>query len=356
MSRPRYGWMDWLRGLMVLLMIQGHALDAWLAPDAEASRYAEFVRVYLNAMPSRLFLFLLGMAVTIRLERGDLAGSTAVKLAPIVRRGLALLAIAYLFRFQQLAMRGFSDWDLGRVDILNCLAATMLLIALLLAPLPARLRPWLALLVAAAFFALGPVLGTRNVSTALPEALTAYVGGTRPMAWFPLFPWAGWGFLGAAAGRLWMWATESPARTRRLYAAALLGGLPLAAAGLVLERVAPWQYPSEIESDMGVARTALYLGLIGITCALAGLLSNDRGALSSLLIRLGRASLVIYWVHIELIYGRTTASLHDRLSLSQAMTGLAVIVAALLVIDLGIRLSALQNGARWLASGIRRNS
>jgi uncharacterized membrane protein len=234
---PRFGWIDWLRGVMVLLMVQAHVLDSWLQSGIKESGYAEFVRVYLNGIPSRTFLFLLGLGVAIRLEREQADAGTAAKLLPLLRRGLALLAIAYLFRLQQLAMRGFQDWDLGRVDILNCLAATMLLISLALAPLPGRVRPWAALAVAMGIFALGPVLGTTRVSTAAPEALTAYVGGDRPMAWFPLFPWAAWGFLGAASAPLWVPATVGHhERVRPRFAIALIGGTLLAVAGLLLER------------------------------------------------------------------------------------------------------------------------
>jgi uncharacterized membrane protein len=319
--------MDGLRGLMVVLMVQGHLLDAWLDAGARASGYAPFVRNYLNAIPARAFLFLLGLGVVLRLERPD-GTPTRARLGAVLGRGVALLAIAYLFRFQQLAMRGFEDWDLGRVDILNCLAATMLLVGLSLAPLPGRARPWTALALAGIFFALGPVLGTTRISQAVPEWLTAYLGGPRPLAWFPLFPWAGWGFLGAAAARIWLWAAADPPRTRPLFIGLLLAGLALAAGGLVLERALPRQYPSEIDSDMGFARTTLYLGLLALVCAGAGLLP-ERTPGSRALIQLGRASLVIYWVHIELVYGRLFAALHDRLSLPQALLGLLAMLAAM---------------------------
>jgi uncharacterized membrane protein len=329
----RYEWMDWLRGVMVLLMIQGHLLDSWLSPGAKESGYYALV-VDLNGIPSRAFLFLVGLAVMIRIERTNAAAGVFSRLLPPLRRGLALLGIAYLFRLQQLAMRGFRDWDLGRVDILNCLAATMMLTALVMAPLPRRARPWTALVLAGTFFALGPVVGTTRVSDRLPEWLTAYIGGARPLAWFPLFPWAGWGFLGAAIGSLWLRLSMSEGSARRFFGVSLLGGILLLPVGLAIDRLGLWPYRSKIESDMGIARIVYYLGMLAVMTGVAGLAGSGRHQTSSLLIRLGRASLLIYWVHLELCYGRLSYPLHDHLSLGQGLLALVLMIAAMLALAL----------------------
>ena len=58
------------------------------------------------------------------------------------------------------ALSFFWDWhDLLRVDILNCMGAGMMLAAPLVAPRGGRPQIALALIIAAVFVALGPVIG-----------------------------------------------------------------------------------------------------------------------------------------------------------------------------------------------------
>ena len=44
--------------------------------------------------------------------------------------------------------------------------------------------------------------------------MTSYLGGERPMAWFPLFPWAAWPLVGVAMGHFWVRRAASRAARR----------------------------------------------------------------------------------------------------------------------------------------------
>ncbi len=44
--------------------------------------------------------------------------------------------------------------------------------------------------------ALGPIIGPTHFPVCLPRPLTSYLGGERPMAWFPLFPSLAWPLVG----------------------------------------------------------------------------------------------------------------------------------------------------------------
>jgi len=52
----------------------------------------------------------------------------------------------------------------------------------------------------------------------------------------------------------------------------------------------------------------------------------------------GRASLFVYWVHVELVYGIVTAPIHRRLPFLLALTAFAVFTAAMFGL---VRLKAL---------------
>ena len=50
--------------------------------------------------------------------------------------------------------------------------------------------------------------------------------------------------------------------------------------------------------------------------------------------QLGRTSLFIYWIHIELIYGLVVRPLHKSLTLGQAWIGVAVFAVLMLMVSL----------------------
>jgi len=52
------------------------------------------------------------------------------------------------------------------------------------------------------------------------------------------------------------------------------------------------------------------------------------------MIQIGRASLLVYWVHIEFVYGRFSILPKRSMSIGQASLGLAVIFVAMLLLSL----------------------
>lgn len=95
MSRPgRLGYVDWIRGLAVLLMFQTHAYDGWLTPTARLDPFYRWSR-FAGGYPAVLFLFLAGLALALVAEahiaHGALPASAAREGA---RRGASCPASA----------------------------------------------------------------------------------------------------------------------------------------------------------------------------------------------------------------------------------------------------------------------
>ena len=133
--RGRIDAVDWLRGLAVVLMIQTHLYDAWTSAAGKATEAYAWTR-YLGGLPSRLFLLLVGVSMAIKFEAQI---ARKVPRATIVwggiKRGLEIVVLAYLFRLQEYILGGGTNWrDLCRVDILNCIGASMVFTAIIAAP------------------------------------------------------------------------------------------------------------------------------------------------------------------------------------------------------------------------------
>jgi uncharacterized membrane protein len=330
---------DWLRGLAVVLMISTHLYDSWASPAAKASAAYWWTR-YLGGVPSRLFLLLVGVSMAIGFEKQAARG---VQRATIVRgaarRGLEILGLAYLFRFQEWALSGF--WgpasDLLRIDILNCIGASMIVVAFVAAPRGGKPQYAAALLAAAFFLGLGPIVGPAHFPAFLPTAITSYFGGQRPMSWFGLFPWAAWPLVGVAVGHVWTRASRAGAgRETRVFLLTGAVGLALMATVILVRKWDPYviRYPNDVVQQMGPGTFFYRLGLNLLLAFVAYAIVRFQGARFSIMRQLGRTSLLVYWIHVNLCYGLISKRLHHALDMTQATIGFVLMTAAMLLVSL----------------------
>ena len=187
-SAGRIDAIDWLRGLAVVLMIQTHLYGYWTSPAAQATALFRDTRWW-GGFPFRMFLLLAGVSMAIKFEAQIARGvERSAMVRGGVRRGFEVLVLAYLFRLQEFVLSFFWDWrDLFRVDILNCLGASMMLAALISAPRRGRPQYAVTLAVAAALVALGPIIGPGHAPSGLAAAAPGRVhrgprqdGGVSP--------------------------------------------------------------------------------------------------------------------------------------------------------------------------------
>ena len=332
--RGRIDAVDWLRGLAVVLMIQTHLYDAWCSPAAKATAAYTLTR-FLGGIPSRLFLLIVGVAMAIRYEAQIAKGvdrRTMVRTA--AKRGAEVLVLAYLFRLQEYILGGFYDWrDLFRVDILNCIGASMIATAYISAPRRGRPQILVALLAAAICVALGPIIGPAHFPHFLPRPLTSYLGGQRPMSWFPLFPWLAWPLVGVALGHYWVRMGRDARGQAIAFVTTGAVGLAMTYAVILVRRINPYiiHYPSDLVQQMGPGTFFYRLGYMG-PLALAGYLSTRLFARFSfsMMRQFGHTSLLVYWVHVELCYGLLLGRLHGKLSMFWATVALVIMTAAML--------------------------
>src|ERR1700676_4207482 len=113
-------------------MIEAHTLDAWTRP-ADHSTLAFGNLSVLGGFAAPLFLWLAGTALVLSAERG--ARRTGRPNAPalaVVRRGLEIFILAFLFRLQAFIVSpGSSVVTLFRVDILNVMGPSIVAAGLL---------------------------------------------------------------------------------------------------------------------------------------------------------------------------------------------------------------------------------
>ena len=377
-----------MRGLACVLMFQTHCYDAWLGGDARNTSFLKASQL-LGTLPAPLFLFLAGISfalVTDKLIRKNLSPSEITR--TMLRRGAEIFAFGLLFRLQEyLIAWGWAPWsDLLRVDVLNIIGLSMILMALLCgitlilcrkvreykgpsgdsyqgmsSSIPptaeegfgfSRCGPMFvaaAIAAASAIALLTPPLYTTWRPTWLPWPLESYIDGCHnlgaPQPWlFPIFPWSAFAFAGLAAGfilfndflfsrlfkdRLRNHITETLAFFAALGAVAILAARQLDHSSLHLYATYDYWHTSP---NFLMMRIGLLLVIAFLSYAWCRWGLGTRGF--SPLIQLGQTSLLVYWVHIEFVYGRFSLLPKRAESILAASRGLLEIFFFMLLLSL----------------------
>jgi uncharacterized membrane protein len=168
----------------------------------------------------------------------------------------------------------------------------------------------------------------------LPPALSGYVApfqvvaGMAPAGRFPLFPWLAHALVGTALGQaLGRAAVTRTSGERAAIELAVLGAaiallccesVPATASLLVRE---PWLTPT--------VRVSYRIGLSMVLAALSIGLAAPRLPGQRSLLALGRASLAVYCVHLELAFGLLAQPVRKELGYPLFLIGTALLVVAM---------------------------
>jgi uncharacterized membrane protein len=356
-------------------MFQTHCYNAWLAPAGHASTVYAWSQLG-GTLPAPLFIFLAGVSfalVTEKLwekgvERGIVAKQT-------MARGAEIYGLGVLFRVQEYVM-GYpiSPWtDLFRVDVLNILGISMMLMGVICwmadwsggetrgpegpresadSALRYKTGPaskwrgratWGALGLAVVVVLATPLVWTTSRLSFLPWPIETYINGVhifgRPQSWlFPIFPWVAFAFAGLAVG---FFLLGDFAKRREVATFAGLGVAGLAGCVLaVVFDAGPVRWYDPAIYDYWHTSPSFFLMRCGILLLiLFGGYAWCRWGWAqqgfSPIIQLGQTSLLVYWVHIEFVYGRLSILPKGRCSVLTATGGLAIIFVAMLALSVG---------------------
>ncbi len=304
--------LDILRAIGVMLMIEGHTVDAVLSPvykDAGSTIFQFWT--FFRGLTAPFFFFSAGLAfvvATVRDSGGSLSVSHKAKLRR-VRRIAMLLFLGYLLHFPAQLLYNPSNVSSGEwkifylADALQIISLSLLVI-LAISILAKRKGTLLRWYVIAAFVSLAiapltePIVWEKFTSPFIYSYLTCRSG-----SFFTFFPFSAYLFAGASFGAA---AISLPADTR----AHLLSGSFMKAAivSLLLFMVF---YPIQVQfvspaADYWKALPAVNLlrfGLVTLVASVVGYASLGISSFPRILPAIGRSSLTVYVVHLMIVYG-----------------------------------------------------
>lgn len=308
MQSERLLFVDLMRGIAMIVMIEVHAINALMQPGQREVSWFGPVD-FINGLVAPSFLFVSGfaflLAVQHHLQALRALGQPFWKM--LGRIGLIWL-LGYLLHIPSFS---FSAWRQGTtpeqwrqffsIDVLQCIACGLLLILVL------RLVCRKDRLFLGAVFVLGcaAVLAAArlyqvDILRVLPFPLAAYltpIGSTR----FPLLPW--FGFMAAGVLIAWFFLqARAKGEADRFDQRLLLTGFGLAIAGSLLLWFLKDRLGLIVDERPDVFFFAARLGWVLILLALCSCFCRSRERLSPFIVSAGQETLMVYFIHLQILY------------------------------------------------------
>jgi len=299
-----------MRALAVILMLQGHTISA-LGDFSEINKSSSSYQIwsFIRGITAPLFIFTAGTVFIYLLDNSNKHFFSNVRVRKGLVRFITLLIIGYLLNYPTLRIFDFADatsiqWlKFYSVDALHLIAFGILSLLLI------RYISYLtginefALHLSAAFVVLMLTPYVLNIDwtniTILPLAsYFTYSTGS----FFPFFPWLFYIFAGGAFGYI-LRKKGNIHQKPGFYLAIIGSGIILFVLPVILDKAF---YSEFISIDYLRTDVLLSIKRLGIVLLLAGVLSFifvRSVRMPQVILSLGRNSLLIYILHLILIYG-----------------------------------------------------
>ncbi len=309
-KKNRIVFIDLMRAFAVLQMVQGHTTDVLLSNDFRNMDSPVFAFwLFMRGMTAPIFLFTAGTVFTYLLRLVN----EPFKFNPRVKKGFKrfflLVFLGYLLRYPTATVVDFSQvtkaqWHIFfAVDVLQLIGFGLLFV-LILAYLGEKFNINDYLIFSAGafiFFILYPFFSNINWVDFLPVPLAGYLYKSTGSN-FPLFPWAGYVIAGAVLGS---YLAKNPFvfKSANFSLRLSLFGFLFVAVALVGNYIEVAVYGKSYLWTSSPNLTFLRLGIVLLLNSAVSFISLKVETIPRFIILIGRNTLLIYIVHLTILYG-----------------------------------------------------
>ncbi len=338
LKNKRLLFIDLLRGWALLVMIEVHVFNAFLKPEIKLQSWFGYLN-FINGLVAPSFLFISGFAFMIASQR---------KLEDFRKYGYAfwrqigrimlIWGVGYSLHIPFLSLHKMQTrvepemWrQFFAVDVLQCIAFGLLLMFILRLLIKSDKIYNLVIVVCGIISAVvAPFIEQIDFSLCMAKPIAAYINSFNGSL-FPLFPWLGFMLAGGIASSLYSKAKEGNYEEKylkqTLYGSLVV--LVVSYALLYIPAIGDFK-PSPV---FFLERLAIVLLLM------VGLRYYEiwRKTEKSFVLDVGRESLLIYWLHLQVIYRKfwDDKSMEDIINFSMNVLeaiGSTLLLAFLMVI------------------------
>jgi len=321
-------------------MVQGHTIHVFLSQDLRTTELPVYaVWYFLRGMTAPIFMFTAGTVFTYLFRSVHKNFSENYRVSKGIKRAFLLIFLGYLLRYPTWTIFDFSHvsaetWNnFFAVDVLQLIGFSLLiLLSILLLAEKLKLNYTFIFIVSTTIiFLVAPFMDTVNWDNFLPTPIAAYLyNGTGSL--FPLFPWAGYVVGGGVLGN---YLAQNPMVFKTSRFSMLLGifGGVFILTSMLSEEVLHY-LQIKISNPQSAPNLIMFrVGFVLLLTSVVSFISLKVEKIPHLIILIGRNTLLIYVVHLVILYGSTWSPGLTNLW-GYNLTGWQSFVAALIMISL----------------------
>jgi len=308
LSAQRITAIDLARFVAMIMMVQGHVIDALLSPaDYNINEFPWTIWNFARGFTAQVFLIVSGTVSVFankRLENGRLKPET------FRRRGnlaLILIALGYLFAFPANKI-----WDLFfiedrllesffRANILQLIGVSLFFVILLYRFTRSdKTLGRIALAIAIAISALSPFVHQVNWFKYLPEFIASYLSFEHG-SFFPIFPYTAFMFYGVFLGTV-LKKIDAEQRTKFIMIWITLAGIVFLGTGTGLRELL-WKFSISIPTKINPGAIIFQIGWVLTGMGFWAFIYSKTKKLSFYYAMFGKRALMVYVFHLVVLYG-----------------------------------------------------
>ena len=297
---------DLLKGIALLIMIEVHVVNAFLLPEIKSQSWFEILN-YINGLVAPAFTFTSGMVFVLSLQKGlDELRRFGKKFWKKFGRLILILLAGYSLHASFLSYKKINNPDYPhmmieflRVDILQCIAiGLMLLLFLRLLIKPDNYYYGTLIILDLFILAYSPIAWKTDFTKYFSLGIANYFNRMHGSL-FPIFPWLAFILTGALFGKYYVEAKQKIGEIN--FVKQIIGiGIIFFLSGIILLN---YLFPDSLVNIK--PNYFFFLQRLGILLVLLGLCwiyINQFNQYESFILDISRESLLVYWLHLKLIY------------------------------------------------------
>jgi uncharacterized membrane protein len=310
-KKHRIIFIDLMRAFAVIQMVQGHTIDVLLAPQYRVtSDSAFFIWNFMRGMTAPIFMFSAGTVFAYLFRLVEEPFESNPRVIKGVKRFFLLVGLGYLLRYPTFKIFDFSDVTQERlkifltVDVLHLIGFSILFVMLcVFIAEKLKVNDMIIFIAVTLFFFLATPFVTKiDWIEYFPQAIAGYFyDGTGSL--FPLFPWAGYVVSGGVLGS---YLAKHPLvfKTNKFSInLAVFGFAFIIIAGASLLISEKYFGVPVADSSNELETIVFRLGFVLVLNSIVSFISQKIESIPKFIILIGRNTLLIYVVHLVILYG-----------------------------------------------------
>ena len=305
-EKTRLLFIDLLRGLAILVMIEVHVFNAFIIPALKETRWFSVLN-FVNGLVAPSFLFISGFAfiISTQSQHDELHKFGLLFRKKMMRIGLIFL-VGYslhipFFSLAKILREATPQlWiSFYNVDVLQNIGVGLLYILLARVFIKSDKVFFYFLFASSIVFVfISPYIWDHDFARYFPVPIASYFNPVYG-SFFPLFPWIGFLLLGAVSSILYLNARARGNEQNFMVQTAIFGLILIAIGHFYLSPIFPKTYTAIKPHPVFFLER---LGYVLILLSLCWYYITKVKTNGGFVIETGRESLLIYWLHLQIIY------------------------------------------------------